>query len=174
MPVVKIESIKDRTRTSKKGKKYKVVEVQGTKYGTDENWSTDIFKNQEDLLESLEEFGPGELVNFKFTKNGNFYDLTELSEPDAEMLEKIDAGEFDAPKKTTGGTRKGGGSTMSKEEWAEKDRLTNIRIAKAVALKAAIDMGKKTTKTILAQAEEFLPYLLTTDDDVPFDTSEAI
>ena len=40
---------------------------------------------------------------------------------------------------TGGGGKRNSSSSMSKEEWAEKDRLTIIRIAKAVALKAAIE-----------------------------------
>jgi hypothetical protein len=163
MPVIKISKIADRTKTSSRGKKYNVVEISGTKYGTDEEWSTNIFKNDTERLGMLEEFGPGDVANFKFTQNGNFWDLKEIVEPTEENLEYASKEQGKpsgrASKATTGGKQSGG---MSKEEWAEKDRLTNIRIAKAVALKAAVDVGKKTTKTIIAMADELLPYLMDT------------
>ena len=170
MPVIKIDKIATRTKTSAKGKKYKVKTIEGVKYGSDEPWSVDVFINQTDLLEELDEFSPGELVNVKFKKNGNFYDVVGFEEPDAELIQKIDSGEFETPaKKTTGGkgSTSGGGarnSSMSKEEWAEKDRLTNIRIAKAVALKAAVDNTKMGTdaKALMEFADKLLPYLMNT------------
>ena len=171
MPVITISKIADRTKTSAKGKKYKVVSVEGTKYGSDETWTTDIFANKNELLDMLNEFGPGDTANFKFVKNGNFYDLTEIVEPTEENLEY--AAENSSPRKSTGGkpASSGGGGggakagTMSKGEWAEKDRLTNIRIAKAVAIKLACDNTKAGTNidALIEMAEELVPWLLDTN-----------
>ena len=168
MPVIKIDKIADRTKTSKKGKKYKVVSVEGTKYGSDEPWTTDIFANKNELLDMLNEFGPGDTANFKFVKSGNFYDLTEIVEPTEENLEYA-ADHVNPTKKTTGGAKTstggGGGGSMSKGEWAEKDRLTNIRISKAVAIKLACDNTKIGTgvEALIKMAEELVPWLLDTD-----------
>lgn len=165
MPVITISSIKDQTKTSKKGAKYKVTVLEGTKLGTEDHWSTDIFKNNTKVLEDLDEFGPGEVVNVKFKKSGDFFDIVAIEEPTEENLEYAKREASDVSKSTGGAKKSFGGkksSGMSKEEWAEKDRLTNIRISKAVALKAAIDNTKVGTKakTIMAMADELLPYLL--------------
>jgi len=173
--IITISSIKEKTKTSAKGKKYKVVEVVGTKWATEEEWSTAIFKNKTELLAMLEEFAPGDVANFKFDTSGKFPELTTIEEPTRENLayaeEKVEnpqrGGSYQ--KKTTGGNSNAGGKTtggsLSKAEWAEKDRLTNIRIAKAVALKAAIDNKKEGTalKTLIKMAEEIVPWLLDTD-----------
>lgn len=184
MPVITITKIADRTKTSAKGKRYKVVTVEGTKYGTDEAWSTDIFKNKTDLLAELENFGPGETANFKFVKNGNFWDLNEIMEPTEENLEYAKENATNpTPRKSTAnpGGRSGSGgkssSGLSKAEWAEKDRLTNIRISKAVALKAAVENTKMGTSadTIIKHAEEFILWLLDTDgDSVTVDPEDAL
>lgn len=165
MGIIRIDSIKDESRVSKQGKKYNVTCVRGTYYGSDDEWQQDIFKNDKKMLRKLEEFGKGDVANFVYEKNGTYFDLVDIREPEAEYLSKIDNGEVETgkPKKkyekqTAKST--GNSNSMSKEEWAEKDRLTNIRIAKAVALKAAIDAGKKTVKTIIPFAEELLPWLL--------------
>ena len=174
--IITISSIKEKTKTSAKGKKYKVVEVVGTKWATEEEWSTAIFKNKTELLAMLEEFAPGDVANFKFDTSGKFPELSTIEEPTKENLEfaeeKVENPYQGRQKKTTGGTggaksggSGGGASAMSKGEWAEKDRLTNIRIAKAVALKAAIDNKKEGTalKTLIKMAEEIVPWLLDTD-----------
>ena len=172
--IITINSIKEKTKTSGQGKKYKVVEVIGTKWATDEEWTHNIFKNKTELLAMLEEFAPGDVANFKFDTSGKFPELTTIEEPTKENLEfaeeKVENPYQGNQKKTTGGTPSagkagGGAGSMSKGEWAEKDRLTNIRIAKAVALKAAIDNKKEGTalKTLIKMAEEIVPWLLDTD-----------
>jgi hypothetical protein len=180
MGIIKISDIYNETRTSKHGKKYTVRLVKGTKYGTDEAWEQPIFDNNKKLLAELDEFGKGDVANFVYKKNGNFYDVVSIEQPDPDMIAKIDSGEVEVPTKKSGGgysggTRGGGAKTsggLTKEEWAEKDRLTNIRIAKAVALKAAVDVGKKTAKTITAFADELVPYLLDTGSDDTKDTGD--
>jgi hypothetical protein len=181
MPIITITKIADQTKTSAKGKKYKVVHVEGTKYGSEEEWSTDIFKNDTAVLDQLDDFGPGELANFKFKKNGNFWDLKTIEEPSEENLEyaadadnnykKSDSG---GGRKSTGGkSKKGGSSTssgLSKEEWAAKDRATKESIARAVAVKLAMDNTKEgaPVKTIIKQAVKYLPFLMG-EDEILFD-----
>ena len=75
---------------------------------------------------------------------------------------------LEKPKSDYGGRKSGGGkgaksNGLTKEEWAEKDRLTNIRIAKAVAIKVAAVAGKTTPKAIMDLADKLLPYLMNTD-----------
>jgi hypothetical protein len=50
---------------------------------------------------------------------------------------------------------------MSKEEWAAKNEVDRIRIAKSVALKAAVENTKVGTKSleIIAMANDFMPFL---------------
>jgi len=65
--IITISKVAERTKTSKAGKKYKVVEVTGNKYITEEEWTTNIFKNKTDLLEMLDEFGPGDMACLLYT-----------------------------------------------------------------------------------------------------------
>jgi hypothetical protein len=175
MPVIQISKIADRTKTSKNGKKYKVVTVEGTKYGSEEAWTTDIFKNKTDLLDMLEEFGPGDTANFKFVKDGNFYELNEISEPTEENLEYAASQNQEGnkgsnpPKKksTTGGSRQSATSEkMSKAEWAKKDADTKSSIARAVALKLAMENTGLKTKTdvLVKMAAEYIPFLMGEDE----------
>ena len=170
MPVITITKIADQTKTSAKGKKYKVVHVEGTKYGSEEEWSTDIFKNDTAVLDQLEDFGPGELANFKFKKNGNFWDLKTIEEPSEENLEYAANGptQEHTSKKTTGGMGKPAGNKpgMSKEEWAAKDQATKESIARAVAIKLACDNTKigAPVAAIIKQAVKYIPFLMGEDE----------
>lgn len=180
MPVITISKIADRTKTSSRGKKYKVVTVEGTKYGSEEEWSTDIFKNDTVVIDQLEEFGPGNIANFKFIKNGSFWDLKTIEEPTAELLKDIDSGEFNTkPKKTSNGSRKSTGGTtnsnkMSKDEWAAKDQATKESIARAVAIKLAMDNTKVGTASasIIKQAMDYIPFLMG-EDEILFDKVQS-
>jgi hypothetical protein len=100
----------------------------------------------------------------KHEKNGKFWnvsDIVALSEEEAESASN-------PPKR--GGTKSsksGGGKpnssdSMSKAEWAEKDRITRLSIAKSASLKQAVANLKEgaTANAVLKRAEEFLPYLL--------------
>jgi hypothetical protein len=179
MSVIRIESIYDETRIAKgSGKPYKVTVVTGIKYGTDEEWQQPIFANDKSMLAKLSEFGKGDVANFKYEQNGKFFDLIDIQVPDKALIDKIDSGEVDVPTKSQGGGKKNSssngfnGSTndkMSKAEWAEKDRLTNFRIAKAVALKAAVDNTKIGTnaETLIGLSEELIPWLLNTSEASP-------
>ena len=174
MSVIKIESIYEEQRIAKQsGKPYKVTVVTGTKYGSGDSWEQPIFANNKSLLRQLSEFGKGDVANFKYEENGKYHDLISIEIPDKALIDKIDSGEVNTSAKSQGGSGKktysGGSNTssdkMSKAEWAEKDRLTIIRIAKAVALKAAIDNTKVGTKPcdLMEMADEFLPYLMDMD-----------
>ena len=179
MSVIKIESIYKEKRTSKAGKSYGVVVVTGTKYGTGDSWEQPIFDNNKKVLSQLEEFGIGDVANFKYEKNKNFFDLVSIEVPTKELIKSIDEGDFKTKSKAGGGGKKSSNastndSNMSKAEWAEKDRLTNIRIAKAVALKAAIDNSKIGTKVdeLLDVATTLIPWLLDTDIKPVVDTGD--
>lgn len=170
--IITLSKIAEQTKTSAKGKKYKVIHVEGEKWATNEAWSTDIFKNKTELLAMLDEFAVGDVANFKFDTSGRFPELTTIEEPTKENLAFAEEkAENPYPKKSTGGkapsggSSSGGGGSMSKAEWAEKDRLTNIRISKAVAIKVAVEAHKIGTNlaTLIPFAEELLPWLLDTD-----------
>jgi len=173
MPIITISSIKEQTKTSNAGKKYKVVVVEGVKYGTNEEWSTNIFKNQTALIEMVDEFGPGEIANFKFKKNGNYWDLVSVEEATEEnlayALNPTPSGSGSGAKKST--NTSSSSDKMSKADWAKKDRDTKESIARAVAIKLAMDNTKQNTKAndLIAMAKEYLPFLLgeevSEDDD---------
>jgi hypothetical protein len=190
MGVIRISAIYDEQRTARgSGKPYSVRVVEGKKAGSDKDWMQPIFMNNKFLLDKLNQFGKGEYANFvyeKNTKNGrDVFDLVDIREPDPEYVEKLESGEVvDSRVKTSsGGSGKSssankGGSSLTKEEWAEKDRAKNMGIAKAVALKAAVELsaGKKgsvTTDELIDVANAFLPYLLDTEplaEAPPWDT----
>jgi hypothetical protein len=182
--IITISKIAERTKTSKAGKKYKVVEVTGNKWHTEEEWATGIFKNMTDLLEMLEEFGPGDVANFKFDTSGKWPELESITEPTQKELdhavEQAENSDSYKPKggskggrKSTGGTASKGSSTMSKEEWAAKDKATKESIARAVAVKLAMDNTKVGTfpSVVVEQAMEFLPFLMG-EDEILFDKVE--
>jgi hypothetical protein len=123
----------------------------------------------------LEEFGPGDVANFKFVKDGKWPELNEIVEPSKEDLdaakEKAEGGGYSGgggSRQTSGGPAKTGG--LSKEEWALKDKNTKESIARAVAIKLANDNTKvgATPASIVKQAVKFLPFLLG-EDEILFD-----
>ena len=180
MSVIRIESIYDEQRVAKSGKKYGVTVVTGTRYGTDEKWEQPIFSNNKKILQQLAEFGKGDVANFKYEENGKFHDLVTIEVPSKELISKIDTGEVSTASKGGGGGKRSsnvsntGSDKMSKGEWAEKDRLTIIRIAKAVALKAAVDNTKLgiTPSALISMAEELIPWLMDTSITSNIDTGE--
>lgn len=88
-----------------------------------------------------------------------------------------DKGKLKIPKKPFAGAGGGsGGSSMSKQDWALKDKKTSDNIAKAVALKEAVAFhttdGGDINK-ILSNAEIFFNWLTgkptqNTNNDLPF------
>jgi len=149
---------------------YDAIEVTGKRLDNGKTWSKPFFANNSDLENKLNDFTVGEDVNVvmeqgkKNPKFWNIVDFKEVSEDEREMA-KTPYDPSSSGKKTGSGTskRSGGDDKMSKAEWAEKDRLTNIRIAKAVALKAAVDAGKSTPKAIMDMADKLIPYLMDTN-----------
>ena len=173
--IITITKIANRTRVSKANKEYKVVAVEGTKYGTNEVWKKDIFANKTELVDMLNEFAPGEVVNFKHKKDGRgFWDLISIDTPTPEELDKAVNPPQDGPPPRRPATSGRGGSSgpkpkaggMSKAEWAAKDAATKESIARAVAIKLAMDNTKVGTKAdaLIDHAMEFLPFLMGEDE----------
>jgi hypothetical protein len=180
--IITISKIAEQTKTSRNGKKYKVVRVEGNKWASEEEWGTDIFKNKTELLEQLDEFGPGDVANFKFVKDGKWPELNEIVEPSKDELdaakEQVENGGYKKPASRNMGNS-GDESGMSKEEWAAKDAATKESIARAVAIKLANDNTKvgTTPESIIKQAVEFLPFLMGEDEilfDTPADPEDAL
>lgn len=171
--IITISKIAEQTKTSKKGNKYKVVRVEGNKWASEEEWGTDIFKNATDLLDQLDEFGPGDVANFKYDTSGKWPELKTIEEPTTEELDKATETHENGGYKKDGGGRqmgKGGGGTMSKEEWAAKDLKKEHSIARAVAIKLAMENTKvgATPASIIKQAVKYMPFLLG-EDEILFD-----
>jgi hypothetical protein len=142
---------------------YDAIEVTGKKLDDGKSWSKPFFANNDDLVSALDDFGIGEEVNVVMEKKGKFWNIKDFKEMTPEDYEQVGGG----GKKSSGGgakkgTSKGGtSSSLTKEEWAEKDRKTAHRIAKSVALKAAVDNLKEgaTVNAIIKRADELLAYL---------------
>lgn len=154
----------EKVQGESKGKVWTAFKIIGTKLDDGSDWeSTNIFDNQynKELLGKLEALEPGEKYAIRHKKNQQGY--WTVTDVDAEVS-------VDAPKYRTGGkpsgssTKKRNGDSMTKEEWAAKNEVDRIRIAKSVALKAAVKNTKvgHNPEEIVKMAQAFMPFL--TDD----------
>lgn len=149
--------------------------VEGTRIDNGETWSKKFFANNRELRTQLDDFGVGDNVDVQMVQDGKFWNIAGFAEIDPALVEQIanKGNTYDGGKKAnpTGGsstnrsnpTTTGGGSDkMSKAEWAAKDRAKELSIARAVALKAAVDNTKigASVESIVGLAKEFVPYLL--------------
>jgi hypothetical protein len=180
--IITIASIKKVTKTSKAGNKYKVTAILGNKWKSEEEWGTDIPSFKNELIEQLEDFAVGDVANFKFDTSGRWPELEEICDATEEDLKKAEEA-IDNPykggkgggggKKRSSGKPSGGtsaSSSMSKAEWAAKDLKKEHSIARAVALKLAMDNTKvgATPASIVKQAVKYMPFLLG-EDEILFD-----
>jgi hypothetical protein len=185
--IITITSIKKATKTSKAGNKYKVTSIMGNKWASEEEWGTDIPSFKNELIEQLEDFAVGDVANFKFDTSGRWPELEEILDATTEDLEKAQEAvdnPYDGDKgkgkgkgggkrtsgKSSGGSQKTSSSAMSKAEWAAKDVATKESIARAVALKLAVENTKEScpVPAILKQAVKYMPFLLG-EDEILFD-----
>jgi hypothetical protein len=155
------------------GKVWIAYKIIGIKLEDGKEWeSTNIFDNpyNADILEELRGLEAGEKVAVKHTKNKQGYwtvsGLGKVSENPSRPASGAGGSSGSSSKKK-------GGDTMTKEEWAKKNEVDRIRIAKSVALKAAVENTKigADPDAVLKVAIKFMPFL--TDDmlgdEVPFD-----
>jgi hypothetical protein len=175
--IIKITEI---NRNAKLGT-YDAVEVRGTKLdGRD--WFRKYFADNQELNDQLGYFGVGETINVGLEQKGKNWNIISFGEAtqkeiDAELKKQEEyKNRGTSHGSSTGATSSGSsgkGSSLSKAEWAEKDRVTAISIAKAVGIKAAARAGKTTAKSMIKLADELLPYLLDTSpftsDNDPLD-----
>lgn len=179
--LIKITSIND----AKMGN-FDAKEIVGNKIEDGTEWRKSFFANNRKLGNELEEFGVGDNCNVKMKqneKNPKFWDIIGFEEVSEAMLEKVRAG-GGGYKATSAGVTKsgevseamlkkvmagGGGykaktSSLTKEEWAAKEAKKSAEIARAVALKAAIDFvggkAKMTEEKLVESAKKFMPFLL--------------
>jgi hypothetical protein len=130
--------------------------------------STNIFDNAgtKEILAKLFALEAGDKVDVKHAKTNTGWAITDIvPTTDEEEVPTRRKSSGAAGGKSTGGSSKG--DQMSKAEWAAKNEVDRIRIAKSVALKAAIQGVKIGSKaeTIVALADAFMPFL--TDDKLP-------
>ena len=163
--------------------------IEGTRVDNGEEYSKKFFANDKALRTQLDEFGVGDVVNVKMVKDGKFWNIGSFSVPSPESVETAKKngkyGGISNPQTAGGGspaTTSGGGAPasdkMSKAEWAAKDRAKEESIARAVAIKLAMDNTKVGTNpaAVIAEAYSYLPYLLgetvgttDTEDNDPLD-----
>lgn len=162
--IIKLEKINNTQIGNSDGK-----EVVGTKLDG-EQWARSFFANNDKLQNELGNFGIGEMVNVQLTQKGKFWNITGFSAPsDDDIANEKAKIEERGGNPTRRPAQAAGGSTstskkadgMSKAEWAEKNRVDALAIARAVALKAAVESLKEgsAAKAILKRADELLPFL---------------
>jgi hypothetical protein len=159
---------------------YDAIEVTGKQLDNGKTWSKSFFANNGNLVGALDEFGVGEDVNVVMEKKGKFWNIKDFKEMTDADYEQVGGG--GSKKRSTGGSGKGSTGSlaksdgMSKEEWAEKDRITRMSIAKSVALKEAVNNLKEgaTAAAVLKRANEYLPYLLDLDDSPFVEAKDAL
>ena len=103
MPYIKLNSVKDTLLG-----KSKAIEISGLDLVKNEDWTKKFFKNQNDLVEQLQEFEPGDEVNVVMEQdpnNSKWWNIKEFTAITEEDREKIEA------KKKFGTKGGGGGST---------------------------------------------------------------
>lgn len=170
---IKFKEIEKQTGKKANGDAWEAFVIHGTKMEDNTDWSsTKIFDNRynEEILGKLEGLEPGDAINVVHKKNkAGYWVVSDITEPKEESRPKSNSSPRSSGAGGSSGSGKGKGDTMSKEEWAAKNEVDRIRIAKSVALKAAIEHSKAGTKaeTVVALAQEFMPFL--TDDKIePF------
>jgi len=150
---------------------FDAIEVTGKRLDSGKTWSKAFFANNDVLENKLNDFTIGEDVNVvlkqgkKNKKFWNIVDFKEVTEEEREMA-KTPYDPSSSGKKTGSGTSKRSGGSedkMTKAEWAEKDRLKSIAIAKAVGVKTAAMAGKTTPKAVMDFSDKILSYLLDTN-----------
>jgi hypothetical protein len=162
-------------------------QIEGVRIDSGEPWGKKFFANNRKLADELAEFGVGDNVNVKMVQEGKHWNIAAFTEVSEAMIEKVKAGGGgykggDAAAKPAGGGYKAsagggkakGGDNMSKAEWAAKDLATKTSIARAVALKCAIDFvggkAKMTEGKLVESAKAFMPFLM----DEKFDESPSV
>jgi hypothetical protein len=152
------------------------LESDNTRKAGDAWRSTNIFKqpDQEEVLSKLFALEAGDKVDVvhKKMKGGwGIVDIKPITEDDVRSAGNNPTRGYKkkAASGTDGGSGNGKSDQMSKAEWAEKNRIDSIRIAKSVALKAAVENTKsgETAKNVLALADDFLPWLLDVEIGAP-------
>jgi hypothetical protein len=159
--------------------KGRFVQINGERLDSGEECTFKFFASDTKLANELEEYGAGEYINVKMAKNKNdFWDVTGFDTPDRDLIESVKGKGREKPSegwdKAKGGSKMGKSSSLSKEEWAAKDRKTAESIARAVSLKVANDNTKvgTTPKSIVVMAKEFESYLL--GEDTKSDGSDPL
>jgi hypothetical protein len=157
----------DVTKTSKAGKPYTVhvFKYQGDPYqGQQKDPTTrDVFASA-DVGKQLRNYSVGQRVNLTFEKNGQFSNLVGIA---------AESGAAPAPQQATGSPQ-----AAPKQSYRESD--TSTRIARAVAIKAAVDiMGNMAAADFkkadpVAMAKTYEPYLTMTEIELEgsVDTSD--
>jgi hypothetical protein len=169
---IKFKELEQIEGTKADGNVWTAFIIHGTKLEDGSPWkSGNIFDNKhmQGVLNKCRTLQLGDKINIEHVKNGRFWnisDVVHLTEQEAQNAEN-----YSAPKNGAGTPRGKASGGLSKEEWAEKDRVTSLRIAKSVGAKLAVEAGKKTVKTITTFAEEILPWLL---DTTPVSTSTPV
>jgi hypothetical protein len=176
--------------------------IEGTRIDNGDEWSKKFFANNRELRTQLDDFGVGDNVDVQMLQDGKFWNIAAFNEIDPALVEQI-AGQgnkydndpttttFQTPseegtkgggKNPTAGVRRqvatAGGTSdkMSKADWAAKDQATKESIARAVAVKLAVENTKVGTKVdaIINEAIQYLPFLMGEDEALFHSPEDAL
>jgi hypothetical protein len=146
--------------------------IKGTRADNGEEWSKKFFADNKELRSQLDEFGVGEFVKIKLKqnpKNKNWWDIQGFSAASPEEVKAIEGkGKSGSPSGNRGFTSGGGTrSSLTKEEWAEKDRKAKIgmSIHNAVAAASRVAKAGTSAEALIEYAKELLPFLML--DELP-------
>lgn len=137
--------------------------IYGTKLEDGAAWNgKHIFEDKDNisLINVVKSLEQGERIDVKHVRAGNGNWKT------SEIVRLAGA---EAAGTRSGKKQANNNDQMTKEDWAEKNKIDALRIAKSVALKAAVDNTKVGShpEVVLEHAHTFLPFLL--DDIHPMD-----
>jgi len=141
-----------------------VLESDNQRRAGDDWRSTNIFDQEstKTVLGKLFDLKAGDKVNVKHEKTRGGWSITDIvpiTDEDVYTTRKKSAGGRGT---ANGAKSQSGGDTMSKAEWAEKNRTDRLSIAKSVALKAAVENTKLGTPagSLIEMADELVPWLI--------------
>lgn len=136
--IIKLTGVEDGKLGSKAAKV-----IMGEKVGTGEKWATKFFANNKEIRDKLSDMEMGDIINVVFTKNGEFYNVSDVLEATDEDIEKAEK----YGKKQSGGSSAGSNPAIRRSDGGSRGDDTNrsaaIYLARDVV--AATQDGKKFT-----------------------------
>jgi hypothetical protein len=153
--IIKFDSIKDHTWTTKKGKEFTGKLVKGTRIDNDKEWSKEIFSNQEDIINAFSEFGKGEVINVRFIQEKGFWNIDRTNLPSVaseDMIAKAKEGFVKSNPTSPVGQTGGGGASQTYLNNYSPSKKWGGRTGEAYDRSAAIYLAFDMIKSVNTDA----------------------